>query len=197
MARRAPLLECRMTANDERAGEILILTGSPGAGKSTVASELAAAWPTPAIHLHSDDFYHFIKSGYIAPYLPESHGQNVVVIDAVSAAARAYSRGGYFVAVDGIFGVDVVLGRMRPALESAVHYIVLRPDLDTALARAKTRKTKDFKEPAVIRGLYKKFAQLGDLEKCALDTSSHSLSETVEAVRLAVTTGTCRIPKLG
>jgi predicted kinase len=111
-----------MNANQERAGEILILTGAPGAGKSTIANELAASWPTPAVHLHSDDFWHSIKRGWIAPYLPESHAQNVVVIGAVFAAARVYSSGGYFVVVDGILGPGV-LGRTRASRDAGIHYV--------------------------------------------------------------------------
>jgi adenylate kinase family enzyme len=42
-------------ANSPRS--VLILTGPPGAGKSTVADILARASATLAVHLHSDDFY--------------------------------------------------------------------------------------------------------------------------------------------
>jgi chloramphenicol 3-O-phosphotransferase len=44
-------------------GHILILTGSPGAGKTTTARSLIALSDGPAVHLHSDDFWHFIRKG--------------------------------------------------------------------------------------------------------------------------------------
>ena len=74
-------------------GNILILTGPPGAGKTTTARSLAAASGAPAVHLHSDDFWHFIKKGAIPPYLHEAHKQNEVVIAVLAQAAEGYAKG--------------------------------------------------------------------------------------------------------
>jgi predicted kinase len=178
----------------ERAGEILILTGPPGAGKSTIAEALAGSSDVPAVHLHSDDFWRSIKHGWIAPYLPESDAQNRVVIDAISAAARAYARGGYFVVMDGIFGTRVATGRIQSTVGVPTHYIVLRPTVETALSRAEKRNTKVFKDTAIIRGLYEKFARLDAYERHVLDSSAQSVTETLKIVRGALAAGTFRLP---
>ncbi|OWU61254.1 shikimate kinase, partial [Staphylococcus aureus] len=73
----------------EHSGEILILTGTPGAGKTTTAERLANQPGLPKVHLHSDDFWHFIKNGAIQPYLPEANAQNAIVMDALTKAAKA------------------------------------------------------------------------------------------------------------
>ena len=87
------------------AGPVVILTGPPGAGKSTVADVLARQSEMPAVHLHSDDFYdRYIKSGYVLPWLPESQKQNEVVTGVIAGAACAYAAGGYFTLIDGIVG---------------------------------------------------------------------------------------------
>jgi MoxR-like ATPase len=85
-------------------GNILILTGPPGAGKTTAARSLVVASGAPAVHLHSDDFWHFIRKGAIPPYLPEAQKQNEVVMGVLAQAAEGYAKGGYFVVVDGIVG---------------------------------------------------------------------------------------------
>lgn len=54
--------------------------------------------------MHTDDFYHALSKGAIPPHLPESNGQNLVVIQAFLAAALRFARGGYDVIVDGIVG---------------------------------------------------------------------------------------------
>ena len=51
--------------------EVVIVSGPPGAGKSTVVRLLADA-VTPSVHLHMDDFWAFIRRGGIAPYLAEA-----------------------------------------------------------------------------------------------------------------------------
>ena len=65
---------------------VLILTGAPGAGKTAVA-RLLASRSERAAHVESDSFFHFIQSGYIEPWKPESHEQNTVVMRIVAEAA--------------------------------------------------------------------------------------------------------------
>jgi SpoVK/Ycf46/Vps4 family AAA+-type ATPase len=82
--------------------DVPILTGPPGSGKTTVARLLTASYER-AVHIESDRFFHFIASGYIEPWMEESHRQNAVVMEAVAKAAATYARSGYFTAIDGIF----------------------------------------------------------------------------------------------
>ena len=53
-------------------GSLLIVTGPPGAGKSTVAKLLAASMPRSVL-VQGDAFFGFLANGAIDPWLPESH----------------------------------------------------------------------------------------------------------------------------
>lgn len=86
-------------------GRIVVITGSPGTGKTTTSAIVAKeSCMEKSVHMHTDDFYHYLSKGAIPPHLPESDKQNLIVIKAFLEAAKCYVRGGYDVIVDGIIG---------------------------------------------------------------------------------------------
>jgi len=85
-------------------GEVIILTGPPAAGKTTVAGLLATDASSPTVHLTTDLFYRSIRTGFVLPFLPAAQRQNEVVIDAIVGTVTTFARGGYDVVVDGIIG---------------------------------------------------------------------------------------------
>ncbi|WP_218138124.1 MULTISPECIES: AAA family ATPase [unclassified Streptomyces] len=64
---------------DSPIGGLVLLGGPPGAGKSTVAEALAGTAGRPTVHMHTDTFFVWIRSGFVPPCLPEAESQNDVV----------------------------------------------------------------------------------------------------------------------
>jgi chloramphenicol 3-O-phosphotransferase len=81
-------------AEPVRPGDLALLGGPPGSGKSAVAGFVCSAAARPTVHLPTDSFYVWIRSGFVPPYLPEAERQNQVVTSVMIEAACAYSRGG-------------------------------------------------------------------------------------------------------
>lgn len=173
---------------------VIIVSGPPGAGKSTVSRALAGSF-SRGVHLHTDDFWHAIVAGGIPPFLPESDDQNHTVVDACAAAAAAYAAGGYTTVVDGIVG-PWMLDHYRDRCGDDLHYVVLRPSRDVALARARARTAPGaLVAEGPVLDLWDQFADLGELEPHALDNGGLDVPATVQLVVRSVAAGRHRVPR--
>jgi predicted kinase len=160
---------------------VLVVTGSPGAGKTTVSRALAAS-SKRGVHLEGDAFYRFLPH-LIAPTLPESRAQNTIIIQAIMRAAVAYGAGGYEVVVDGIFGpwfLPVVADELAPA-GAPVDYVILRLDEERAVRRAAERASYPG-EASMVRQMNAAFAAVGDHERHVIEVGDRTARDIVDEV---------------
>ena len=172
---------------------MLIVSGPPGAGKTTIARRMAETSVEPAVHLHTDNFFEAIRSGFIVPWLPESSPQNATISRAIVAAAGAYAQGGYRVFIDGVVGpwfLDIYRAEAA-RIGVAVDYVVLRPALEIAIVRARDRLVGPLADypPRIFEG----FADLGALEGHVIDNSALAEAEVIGRIEAGLASGRFRL----
>lgn len=176
-------------------GRIVIVTGPPGAGKSTVAQRLARETEEPlGMHMHTDDLYAYIKKGYVEPWRPESQAQNVTLMNALAGSAATCAVGGYDVYVDGIVGpwfFDPWLSAAR-RYDLELNYVLLLPDEETTVARGTARTGHPMTDAAVIRQMSQAFRGASPPES-AIDTTGQTVAQTVAAAAAGLKEGRFRL----
>ena len=158
------------------AAPIIVVAGPSGVGKSTVSRLVAAAFEWSAI-VPTDTVRGFVVNGWVDPWLPEAERQHEIIGGVLAVAAMQLAGGGYTTVVDGhlfprgVEGLAVACARRSVPL----HYVVLRADLATCWARARSRGEGRWPlEWASFDELHAKFAQVGAYEPHVIDATGPS-----------------------
>jgi Chromatin associated protein KTI12. len=159
---------------------LVVLTGPPGAGKSTVAHALVARFDRSVL-VEGDAFFAFLASGAVKPWLPESQTQNEVVTRAAASAARQYAEGGYTTIYDGIVGPWFLPTFVAAAGLDGVHYVMLMPSVETCLQRVATRTNHGFFDASAVRKMHDEFAR-AEIDPRHVMVDPPSVDATVEII---------------
>lgn len=138
--------------------ELIVITGPPGAGKTTVAELLVACYEPSAL-VAGDSFFGFLARGAIAPWLPAAAAQNETVTEAAALAAGRLARGGITVIFDGVVGPWLLPAYAAMTGLDHLHYALLLPSEQLCLDRVGNRAGHGFTDPAATRHMHADFSQ--------------------------------------
>jgi predicted kinase len=137
---------------------ILLLSGPPGAGKSTVACELIAILPGPVACIEGDKFWSFFAKGY---ELSEKGRNLTTIMVSMTAASLAYVRAGYHVIID--FSVPPwflpTAFKIVNERNIGLDYVMIRPSEKVCAARAAARAEGAIADYTVYKDFYASFTK--------------------------------------
>jgi cytidylate kinase len=153
---------------------IMIVSGCPGTGKTTLSKALAQAEPA-GLHLVTDTFYQF-PAHPLDPTTPASHAQNTTVMKAIGRATAAFVEGGYDVFLDGVVGPWFLPTLLHEwGAVARVEYVILRATLEEALARVLRRDGPEI--TARVYAMHEAFANVEGYGKHGIDTTARAVEE--------------------
>src|SRR5688572_21708279 len=136
--------------DQHRVADVWLITGIPGAGKSTVSRMLAQRFPR-GVHIAGDDLGAMVVAGAVWPGgepQEESTRQMNLVVRHQCLLARSFAAAGFVPALDYVVVARDRLGRYRSALRTLnLHFVVLHPGKETALTRDRHRPEKTVAAP--------------------------------------------------
>ncbi len=178
---------------------VLLLTGSPGCGKTTVAP-LVADRHEPSVCLDLDWFFAKVRRGFVEPWLPAAHEQNRVVLRAGAEAVAAFASGGYFTVGEGILYppmLDLFVAACAPhGIE--LHYAVLRAPVDLVQQRVQDRRfepahTGALADAGVVEDLWEQFERHGVAARHRVDSGDRSPGAIAEEIDRRLGAGEFRL----
>ncbi len=178
---------------------LLLLTGSPGCGKTTVAP-LVADLHQRSASLDLDWFFAKLRQGRIDPWRAEAHTQNRVVLHAAAEAVAAFADGGYFTVAEGIlypFMLDLFASACAP-YGITPHYAVLRAPIELVQQRVQDRTIEPehagaLADAAVVGDLWTQFEQHGVEERHRVDVGDRNPAEVAAEIDRRLRAGEFRL----
>lgn len=180
--------------------ELLILSGPPGAGKTSAALALADRYDRVA-HVDVDVLRHFVTpTGFIGPGRPGFERQYALAVRNACCLARNFLAERIAVIIDDAAvvdraGLDLYLAELGVA-GIGVHFVRLLPALDVCLERNQEREQGRV-APERLRKVWQQYSAATNVPGVTLDNGDLSIYETADRLQALTTSGESLVARPG
>lgn len=162
---------------------IIIITGPPGSGKSTISKKLAER-VDKGVAINIDDIRKMVKAGYALPWLEtsESRDQRNLATKNICDIANNSIDMGFDVFIDDIILNKKLIDNYKKSLHNKINFFLLLPSKETLFKRLKDRREDDVMFDRANK-LHKSFSSIKNkFDWTIIDNSSLTIEETLNKI---------------
>lgn len=173
--------------------QIILISGPPGAGKSSVAEALCERYDRMLL-VEVDDLRHMVRAGFRHAWAGDHQAREQLELGARNAAAIALQSvaARYSVTIADVITADAVpwYADALASTPARVELVTLLPDLETTLARDAGRDASMGERVRTLHGQLAEEIANSAIPGTVLDTSGHANArESADAAQDAITRG--------
>jgi cytidylate kinase len=176
--------------DDRHMHQAVVVTGPPGAGKSSVSDHLVSLFD-PSACVAGDLFFGFVRNGSVDPWLAAADDQNKVIIEAAALAVGRLTQR-FDVVYDGVVGPWYLPTFVEVSGLEVLHYAVLMPPLSVCMQRVDSRVGHGFTDLEATEHMWRDFDRSTTGSERHVLIGTGSPAEIAQQIRERVTSGSLR-----
>lgn len=142
----------------------------------------------PSTLVIGDQFFGFLRTGAIPPWLPESGTQNTAVVEAAALATGRLAQHATTV-YDGVIGPWYLDTFLAGTGVTTAAYVMLLPPLEVCLQRVATRTDHEFDDPEATRQMWQEFAEATIDPRHVVSSADSTPDELVDRLQAGLADG--------
>lgn len=162
---------------------VIIISGTPAAGKSSVSKKLATKFERSA-YISVDLLRHMVVKGLVLPWEENAHTQIELGEKNVMSITQNFLDAGFVVIIDDVM-IDQRVKKFIDTFKDTKAYLLL-PSLGK-LKERDLKRPKDEQLGKRIDDLYPKFANAENKYMNVIDSTDQTLDETVDQIYSLIT----------